>query len=156
MKSSLTFLILLLLTGWVIAVRKLRCWREILFLTIPPAFHLAIAMGSGMNIGVRHILPMYLFLVVLIGGAAWKLVESNRRWLYVVGVVLLFQAFSATRALPAYLAYANELWGGPSRTYRYLTDSNVDWGPAIESHQEISRSARREGLLVYLLRRGRG
>jgi hypothetical protein len=44
-KSSLTFLILLLLTVWVIAVRRLRCWREILFLTIPPAFHLAIAMG---------------------------------------------------------------------------------------------------------------
>ena len=40
-KSSLTFLILLLLTVWVIAVRRLRCWREILFLTIPPAFHLA-------------------------------------------------------------------------------------------------------------------
>jgi hypothetical protein len=132
-KSSLTFLILLLLTGWVIAVRRLRCWREILFLTIPPAFHLAIAMGSGMNIGVRHILPMYLFLAVLIGGAVWKLVERNRRWLYVVGVVLLFQAFSATRAFPAYLAYANELWGGPSQTYRYLSDSNVDWGQQLKA-----------------------
>jgi tetratricopeptide (TPR) repeat protein len=132
-KSSLTFLILLLLTGWMIAVRRLGCWREILFLTIPPAFHLAIAMGSGMNIGVRHILPMYLFLAVLIGGAAWKLVERNRRWLYVVGVVLLFQAFSATRAFPAYLAYANELWGGPSQTYRYLSDSNVDWGQQLKA-----------------------
>ena len=132
-KSSLTFLILLLLTTWVIAVRRLRCWREILFLTIPPAFHLAIAMGSGMNIGVRHILPMYLFLAVLIGGAVWKLVERNRRWLYVVGVVLLFQAFSATRAFPAYIAYANEFWGGPSQTYRYLTDSNVDWGQQLKA-----------------------
>jgi len=99
-KSSLTFLILLLLTTWVIAVRRLRCWREILFLTIPPAFHLAIAMGSGMNIGVRHILPMYLFLAVLIGGAVWKLVERNRCWLYVIGVVLLFQAFSRDASFP--------------------------------------------------------
>lgn len=132
-KSSLAFLILLLLTGWVIAVGRLRCWREILFLTIPPAFHLAIAMGSGMNIGVRHILPMYLFLAVLIGGAAWELVERNRRWLYVIVVLLVFEAFSTTRAFPAYLAYANELWGGPSQTYRYLSDSNVDWGQQLKA-----------------------
>jgi tetratricopeptide (TPR) repeat protein len=132
-KSSLTFLILLLLTVWVIAVRRLRCWREILFLTIPPAFHLAIAMGSGMNIGVRHILPMYLFLAVLFGGAMWMLIKQNRRWAYAVIVLLFFQAFSSTRAFPAYMAYANELWGGPSQTYRYLSDSNVDWGQQLKS-----------------------
>jgi hypothetical protein len=132
-KSSLTFLTLLLLAASVIAVGKLRCWREILFLTIPPAFHLAIAMGSGMNIGVRHILPIYLFLAVLIGGACWKLVEQNRRWIYPIGLLLVFQALSATRTFPAYLAYANELWGGPSHTYRYLSDSNVDWGQQLKA-----------------------
>jgi hypothetical protein len=132
-KSSLTFLILLLLTAWLIAVRRLRCWREILFLTIPPAFHLAIAMGSGMNIGVRHILPMYLFLAVLIGGAARTLVERNRPWVHIIGALLLLQAISSTRAFPAYMAYANDLWGGPSQTHRYLSDSNVDWGQQLKA-----------------------
>jgi len=132
-KSSLTLLILLLLAAWAIAIRRLQCWREILFLTIPPAFHLAIAMLSGMNIGVRHILPMYVFLAVLIGGTMWKLIEQNRRWAYAVVVLLLFQAVSSTRAFPAYMAYANELWGGPSQTHRYLSDSNVDWGQQLKS-----------------------
>jgi 4-amino-4-deoxy-L-arabinose transferase-like glycosyltransferase len=132
-KSSLTFLLLLVLAKWAIVSGKLRAWREILFLTIPPAVHLLVAMGSGMNIGVRHILPMYVFLAVLIAGAAWKLIQQNRRWAYAVAVLLIFQAVSTTRTYPAYLAYANELWGGPSQTYKLLSDSNVDWGQQLKS-----------------------
>jgi tetratricopeptide (TPR) repeat protein len=131
-KSSLSFLILLSLAIWAIAARRLAAWREILFLTIPPIFHLIIAMSSGMNIGVRHILPLYVFLSVLIGGAAWKLIEHNRRWAYVIAALLIFQAISTSRSYPAYLAYANELWGGPSRTYKLLSDSNSDWGQQLK------------------------
>ncbi len=132
-KSSLTFLLLLSIAVWSIVSGKLRAWREILFLTIPPAVHFAVAMGSGMNIGVRHILLVYVFLAVLIGGAAGKLIEQNRRWVYVVVALLIFQAISVTRTYPAYIAYANELWGGPSQTYKYLTDSNSDWGQQLKA-----------------------
>ncbi|HTC46220.1 MAG TPA: glycosyltransferase family 39 protein [Candidatus Aquilonibacter sp.] len=131
-KSSVSFLILLLIAIWAIATRRLRRWREILFLTIPPAFYLMIAMMSGMNIGVRHILPMYLFLSVLVAGVAGKLIAQNRRWAYPVLVLLIFQAISTVRTYPAYLAYANELWGGPSQTYKLLSDSNVDWGQQLK------------------------
>ena len=131
-KSSLSFLILLLIAIWAIASRRLRAWREILFLTIPPIFHLIIAMSSGMNIGVRHILPMYVFFAVLIGGAASKLIEGNRRWIVVIVALLTFQAISTSRSYPAYLAYANELWGGPSQVHRLLSDSNSDWGQQLK------------------------
>ena len=130
-KSSLSFLLFLLITIWAIAWRRFAAWREIIFLTIPPIFHLAVAMSAGMNIGVRHILPMYLFLSVLIGGAAWGLIQRNRRWTYVVVALLIFQAFSTSRAYPAYLAYANELWGGPPHVYELLSDSNSDWGQQL-------------------------
>jgi hypothetical protein len=63
---------------WAMGARKFTAWREILFLTIPPAFYLFVAMVAGMNIGLRHILPMYAFLTVLIGGAAWALIQANR------------------------------------------------------------------------------
>jgi tetratricopeptide (TPR) repeat protein len=132
-KSSLSFLILLLLAVWAMAARKLTAWREILFLTIPPAFYLFVAMVAGMNIGLRHILPMYAFLIVLIGGAAWMLIQANRRWAYAIAVLLIFQAVSTTRTFPAYMAYANELWGGPTQTYKYLTDSNVDWAQQLKA-----------------------
>ena len=32
---------------------------------------------------------------------------------------------------PNYIAYANEAWGGPTQTYKYLTDSNTDWGQQL-------------------------
>jgi 4-amino-4-deoxy-L-arabinose transferase-like glycosyltransferase len=132
-KSSLTFLIMLAMAVWTIASGRLRMWREILFLTIPPVVHFAVAMGSGMNIGVRHILPVYIFLAVLIAGASAKLIAGKRRWVFVVVALLLFQAISVTRAYPAYIAYANELWGGPSQTHLLLSDSSADWGQQLKS-----------------------
>jgi tetratricopeptide (TPR) repeat protein len=132
-KSTLPLLFLLGLTVWMIATGRLRCWREVLFLTIPPAVHLAVAMSAGMNIGLRHILPMYPFLYALAGGAAAKLMENGRKWIYAVAALVLFQVITTTRVFPAYMAYANELWGGPSRTYKYLSDSNVDWGQQLKS-----------------------
>jgi hypothetical protein len=132
-KSSLSFLILLGIAIWAIASRRLTGWREILFLTVPPIFHLIIAMSSGMNIGVRHILPMYLFFAVLIGGATSKLIEKKRVWAYAVVALLVFQAISASGTYPAYIAYANEFWGGPGEVHKLLSDSNADWGQQLKS-----------------------
>jgi len=149
-KSTLTFLLLLLLAIFAIATRKLTCWREILFLTIPPAFHFLVAVNSKMNIGARHILPVYVFLAVLLAGAAWKLIERDRRWAYAVVFLLAFQAVSSTRTYPAYLAYSNELWGGPSNTYKYLSDSNVDWAQQLKSTKRyLDRHGIKDCWMIY-------
>lgn len=149
-KSTLPLLFLLAVAAGAIAVGRMNCWREVLFLTIPPLVHLAVAMSAGMNIGLRHIMPMYPFLYVLAGGAAWKMVESNRKWIYAVTVAILFQAVTATRAFPAYMAYANELWGGPSQTYKYLSDSNVDWGQQLKSTKAyLERKGIKECWFIY-------
>ncbi len=84
-----------------------------------------------MNIGMRHILPVYPFLYVLIPGGAFVLLSMNRRWVYAIVALVLWQAFEAARVFPAYMAYGNELWGGPSGVHRYLSDSNVDWGQQL-------------------------
>src|SRR5258708_590536 len=96
-KSTLAFLVLLGISVFAIASRKLTGAREILFLTIPPAFYLMVAMNSKMNIGVRHILPLYVFLAGLIAVPARRrlrpgLHTTARRWQYVVAVVFLFHA----------------------------------------------------------------
>jgi tetratricopeptide (TPR) repeat protein len=107
--------------------------REWFFLSIPPAIYFMVAMSSGMNIGVRHILPVYPFVIALAGWAAWTLVQRGRAWTYVIASLLLFTVISSVQAFPVYLAYSNELWGGPASTYRYLSDSNADWGQQLKA-----------------------
>jgi len=122
-----------LLVPFAIAFRGAKYRREIAFLLIPAAIYLAVAMATGLNIGVRHILPVYPFLMIFAGWATAELIAENRKLAYAVGFVLAFGIFSSVRAFPVYLAYANELWGGPANTYKYLSDSNVDWGQQLKS-----------------------
>jgi len=100
---------------------------------IPAAVYLAFAVTGGMNIGVRHILPVYVFLAIPVAGAAWALAQRNRRWLYAVVLLLVFQAVSVLHALPAYISYSNEAFGGPANTYKYVSDSSADWGQQLKS-----------------------
>ena len=131
-KSTLTFLILLAISTWAVLTGRFRAWREILYMVIPAAVYMVFAMAGGMNIGVRHILPIYIFLSVLIAGAAWTLIQKGRRWLYAVVFLLVFQAASVLHAFPAYVSYANEAFGGPANVHRYLSDSSSDWGQQLK------------------------
>ena len=132
-KSTLTFLILFVMSLCAIAACRPRPWREIVYMAIPAAIYMAFAMAGGMNIGVRHVLPIYIFLSVMIAGAVSRLVHRDRRWLYLVVPLLVFQAVSVTGTFPAYISYANEAAGGPSRVHVLLCDSSCDWGQQLIS-----------------------
>ena len=133
-KATLPTLIFVPLIIYAIATRKLRGWREILFLSLPPTLYFAISMTSKLNIGVRHILLVFIFLLVLAGGAAWSLIRHDRRWTWPIAILLLFHVVSSLRAFPtSYMAYANELWGGPANIHKYLTDSTTDWGQQLKA-----------------------
>jgi hypothetical protein len=131
-KFTLGFLALLLLVPVAMATGRLPRCRELLFLIIPPAIFLSAAMRSNFNIGVRHILPIFPFLIILAAFAAWTLARAHKAWLYVASTFVLFHVLSSAHAFPNYLPYSNEIWGGPSRTYKVLTDSNVDWAQQLK------------------------
>jgi hypothetical protein len=88
--------------------------------------YLASAMGSGVNIGVRHLLPMLPLLSVGIGCAAARLVD--RRLTLAVKALLVWQALSVLLAYPLYIQFFSEAVGGARNGYKYLIDSNFDWG----------------------------
>jgi hypothetical protein len=131
-KSTLPLLALLLL-AIILSLREpsLR-WRW-LTLMAPVAVFLGLAMHSSMNIGVRHILPIYPFLYLIGASALSLLITRDRRWIIAAALLLVFQAVTSLRTFPAYIAYANEAWGGPDNVHRYLTDSNSDWGQQLKS-----------------------
>jgi len=128
-KSTITLLILLALVP-LAGLGKYR--RELLFLTVPPAFFLLVAVFSDLNLGVRHILPLYPFLVILGAAAGWKLAARSRPAAIGIAGLVLFAALSSLHAYPNYLAYSNEAFGGPSNTYRVVTDANADWGQSLK------------------------
>lgn len=132
-KTTLGLLGLIVLSVFALALRKVPNPREVTFLLIPATFYFLIAITGGMNIGIRHLMPVYAFLTVFVAGATLNLIRSNARWAYAVGALLILHIGSSIAAFPNYMAYANEAWGGPSQTYRYLTDSSVDWAQQLKS-----------------------
>ncbi|HWP86132.1 MAG TPA: glycosyltransferase family 39 protein [Terriglobia bacterium] len=103
------------------------------------AFYWALALRSNLNIGVRHLLPVFPFLYVLVAKEIaqirlWRFKASGARGavFLLLGGLLAWQAASVVRTHPSYLAYFNELVGGPDGGWRYVTDSNVDWGQDLK------------------------
>jgi hypothetical protein len=135
-KSTLGLLAMLALTAFAAARGWLRlAWLERgrtgFFLTAPPAVYLYVAMRSHLNIGARHILPVWIFCYVIAAAGIVAVAERGRAWAYVAAVLVLLHVAGSVRAMPNYMAYANEAWGGPSQTYRYLSDSNTDWAQQL-------------------------
>jgi hypothetical protein len=128
-KFTLPFLVMVIISAAAITFWRSRR-RELLFLLLPPIVFFAFSMTSKLNMGIRHLLPMLPFLTIFAAAGTWSVLRG-RRWSMAVLVALLaFQAATSLHAYPNYISYSNELWGGPGETYRYLAESNVDWGQA--------------------------
>jgi hypothetical protein len=119
-----------ILRGWM-KLHWFKSGRELWFIVTPMVIYLLAAMGSHLNIGARHILPVWVFCCVFAGGGMAALMARDKRWAWVAAVLLLFHAGTSLHASPNYMSYANEAWGGPTQTYRYLTDSNTDWAQQL-------------------------
>jgi hypothetical protein len=122
------------------------------YLLLPTAVLLAAAMTGSRGFGVRYavVAPMALAVVAAV------VVALRWRWAKVGAVTLvLLAAASSLHTYPYYLPYSNEAFGGPSKTYLRLHDSNVDWG------QDLGRLADRlreryPGERVWLVYKGSG
>lgn len=103
-----------------------------IFLFIPILVYFGIAVLSYLNIGHRHILVIYPFLFVL-ASAVVPWVE-RKGWLTkgLVGGLCMWYLISSLNVFPHYLAYFNELAGGPDKGHAYLLDSNLDWGQDLK------------------------
>jgi hypothetical protein len=86
---------------------------------------------TQVNVGLRYLLPAFPFLIVLSGKAVgWF---CGKTWRAVVlGCLVLWYAGETAWVYPHYLSYFNSLAGGPKGGYRYLVDSNLDWGQDLK------------------------
>lgn len=129
-KTPLPWLILLI-TAVVRAVQQRKWWPE---LVLPVATFLIAAIYSRLDIGLRHLLPAYPFLVIYMSQVAAlprKQQRAKRMWTVVVSLAVGWLAVDTLSIAPHYLAYFNPLIGGPTNGPLYLVDSNLDWGQAL-------------------------
>ncbi|HJN62155.1 MAG TPA: glycosyltransferase family 39 protein [Candidatus Parcubacteria bacterium] len=92
------------------------------------------SLSSNLNIGVRHLLPTFPFLILLVSKVTinW-LKEPFLKIKYILlALLLLWQGASVALVYPHFLSYFNELVGGPDKGYIYTVDSNLDWGQDLK------------------------
>jgi hypothetical protein len=90
---------------------------------------LGVAVFSRINIGVRHILPVYTgFALMAAVGAVhlWRMAPRRAWTTYALAALLLWFGGTSLAAHPDYLPYFNELAG--SQPENILVDSDLDWG----------------------------
>jgi len=134
-KEPLPF-ILVLLSGlgcWIGWRKKLE-FKDWL-LVIPPAFYLLITLFTKLNIGIRHLMPIYPFLFIFAGYFISELFTRYKKSLITYYLLLITLAIMAVWYLsasiciyPYFMTYFNELAGGPRNGAAILVDSNIDWG----------------------------
>ena len=128
--AALAATLLLLAAG----VWSLARWRPVPFplvaLLLPAGLYFLVSTTSGINLGVRHILPVYPALYA--AAAAVLAAPAAGRALRTAGVALaLLQAGECASIYPDYLAFFNFPSGGPGNGPHYLVDSNIDWGQDV-------------------------
>jgi hypothetical protein len=108
------------------------------------AFFFGSAVTSNYHVGFRHVLPALPFFI-LGGGFALARWSGRRMPRVVFALSLAGLAVSSLRVYPQGISYFNEWIGGPTQGWRYLADSNVDWGqnlPDLGFYVERNRIAR--------------
>jgi len=141
-----TGVILLLLFSLYLALRKIFAlrWQGLAhqlrmaplkwyLLTIAPALYFCASLTSNIDIGIRHILPIFPFFYICLSACLLgKRPRWNRATLASIALVGGLVIFESVYQYPYYLSFFNKLAGGSARGPRFLIDSNIDWGQDLK------------------------
>ena len=98
-----------------------------LFLWGSASWFFVTAVISNFHIGFRHVMPALPFFI-LGGGLALERWAAGRTGRRLALLLLLWLAVSSLRVYPQGISYFNEWIGGAENGWKYLADSNLDWG----------------------------
>ncbi len=133
-KTPLPFLFFALVgvLVFVLAPRHSISWQQLVpIVAVFPI--LLIVMPSSINIGVRHVLPIYGLLAIVAGLGAvkfWKLGKNRIVAPTLVASLIAWQLVSSAIAHPNYISYFNEL--AAHEPEHFLLSSNLDWGQDLK------------------------
>ncbi|HUJ09562.1 MAG TPA: glycosyltransferase family 39 protein [Verrucomicrobiae bacterium] len=100
------------------------------FILVPLTLFFGGATVFRFNLGLRYILPIYPFVLLVAGQVCAQLLRDNHKWILATLAATLLGAFFCI--YPHTLAFFNLLAGGPRGGSRILVDSNLDWGQDLK------------------------
>jgi hypothetical protein len=121
---------LLILVAWIILLvrKKISLSKKELILFLSIACVLGAAMTAGLNIGLRHVLLCYPLFYILAGSLEKEIRLESKKMRIAAAMGFLLLGGEVWWRAPDYLAFFNEISGGPAKGILYLSDSNIDWG----------------------------
>jgi len=130
LKTTIPFLLLTIVSlAWAVW-RAIRGEMKYLILLAPVVIYAVPAMLAGLNIGIRHFLPVFPFLFILAGALLDRLLSARRARalaLALVTIIIAVCALEAVRGYPDYISYMNQI-ASRRPAWAYLSDSNIEWG----------------------------
>ena len=104
-----------------------------------------------MNVGQRHLLPLYPALFILVGGLfATAAADRALRRLRGLAIALLaWIAILFASAYPHYLSFFSIVAGGSERGHYSLIDSSLDWGQDLPAFKRWVDEHRKPDEVVY-------
>ena len=104
-------------------------------------FYAYLSITSNLNIGFRHLFPILPFIYILITKIVWDAYHSHSERHSSVnqmlakiftGIFIFWIVAIPVISYPSYMSYFNEAAGGHANGYKYVTDSNYDWGQDLK------------------------
>jgi hypothetical protein len=109
---------------------------------------------GNLNIGIRHILPIFPIMYIWLCLGLFRLMKNTKkqRQRMVLGcfaaALVVWYIASSVAAFPHYLSYYNELVCGSKNGYKYAVDSNYDWGQDLKRLANFVEKNNIQGLRV--------
>jgi hypothetical protein len=147
-KTPLPILLLILLST-ILAIyristaqKPLETWYKALWKTTPlwsfAIIYIISCLMSGLNIGHRHLLPLYPIIFIFCGGILSKKSLKTQRLETIICVTLSgWLIIETLLAYPDYIAFFNRAAGNKDQTYQLLSDSSLDWGQEMWNLDEF-------------------
>jgi hypothetical protein len=139
-KSPISLLLVLLISIVYCIKKRVNRLEDLLCIWIPVAvFFFYFSFLTHIPIGIRFLLPVFPFLFVAAGNLFDVKFIINKSVKIVFLVLIISYSFSALYIYPNYLTFFNIIAGGPGNGYRWLIDSNLDWGqdlPGLKKYMD--------------------
>lgn len=118
---------------------KMDGWSKALVF-LPMLFFTVVTSVKAQNISIRYLIPAFPFLILYTGGAIAELTETMKTkskkllatYYLILATLAFWLVFSSVNIHPDYMAYFNEFVGGSKNGYKYLDDSNIEWGQDLK------------------------